>query len=279
MIFNSYAERSEALSGIRLVSCGHVFAEPGREIYRPKGREDWLLFYVAKESEAFHFPDKNVIAEEGSFVLFAPGEIQHHVNEGGKTAEFYYVHFECDALPEGITLSTSEVYSLPPRKRFGAIFEEIIEEVLQKRPHYEMLCISRLLYVLSLIQREATQIDHSADKAWHSVARALQHMNRYFDSNLSLEEYAAMCCMSKYHFLRIFKQVTGVTPMEYRNRVRIDHAKELLTNSYFSISEIAEALGYTSLAYFSVQFKRAVGISPIQYQNGKGNAAIAPRPQ
>lgn len=55
--------------------------------------------------------------------------------------------------------------------------------------------------------------------------------------------------------------------------------KELLTNSYFSISEIAEALGYTSLAYFSVQFKRAVGISPTQYQNGKGNAAIAPRPQ
>ena len=53
MIFNSYAEKKEELSGIRLVSCGHVFAEPKREIHRPNGREDWLLLYVAKESETF----------------------------------------------------------------------------------------------------------------------------------------------------------------------------------------------------------------------------------
>ena len=271
MIFNSYSEKNESLAGIRLVSCGHIFAEPNREICRPEGRADWLLFYVAKESETF-FTDKTVIAEEGSFILYAPGEKQHHRYEGNKRAEFYYVHFQCDALPEGISLKTSEVYPLAPRKRFGAIFEEIIEETLQKRPHYEMLCISRLLYLLSLIQREATQISNSANKAWHSVARALQHMNRYFDSDLTLVEYAAMCCMSKYHFLRTFKQVTGVTPMEYRNRIRIDHAKELLRNSYFSISEIAESLGYTSLAYFSVHFKRVVGVSPTQYQSGKENA-------
>lgn len=279
MIFNSYAEKNEALAGIRLVSCGHVFAKPKREIYRPEGREDWLLFYVAKERETFHFPNKTVTAEEGSFVLYAPGEMQHHVYEGGKTAEFYYVHFQCDALPDGISLATSEVHPLAPHKRFGAIFEEIIEETLQKRPHYEMLCISRLLYLFSLIQREATQISNSQNKALHSVAHAVQHMNRYFDSSMTLEDYAAMCRMSKYHFLRVFKQVTGVTPMEYRNRVRIDHAKELLGNRYFSVSEIAEALGYTSLAYFSVQFKRATGVTPTEYQNGKKGAATAPHTQ
>lgn len=270
MIFNSYAEKNESLAGIRMVSCGHIFAEPGREICRPHGREDWLLFYVAKECETF-FLEKAVAAEAGSFLLFAPGERQHHVYRGTKRAEFYYVHFQCEALPDGVTLETSRVYSLTPEKQFADVFEEILEETMEKRPHYEMLCISRLLQLFSRIQREAVQRDASSDRTRHSVARALQHMNRYCDSSLQLEDYAEMCCMSKYHFLRVFRQVTGLTPMEYRNRVRIDHAKELLKNSYFSVCEIAEALGYTSLSYFSAQFKKATGLSPTQYQSAREN--------
>jgi len=73
MIFNVYARESQKVNGINLVSCGHIFAKPGREIYRPKGREDWLLFFVAKESEIFYF-NEEISVDEGSFLLFSPGE-------------------------------------------------------------------------------------------------------------------------------------------------------------------------------------------------------------
>ena len=264
MIFNSYAEKKENLAGIKLVSCGHIFAKPKREINRPSGRDDWLLFFVAKESETF-FIDKEVIAEAGSFIIFAPGEKQHHMYSGNATAEFFYVHFQCDALPEGITLETSRVYSMPFHKRFVDIFEEIIEETLSKRPNYEILCISRLLYLFSLIQRNDAEANNSHNKGWNGIARAIQHMNRYCDQNLKLDDYASMCHMSKYHFLRVFKAVTGTTPLEYRNNIRIDHAKELLKNGNFSVSEIGESLGYSSLAYFSAAFKKVTGLSPTEY--------------
>ena len=252
------------LAGIQLVSCGRIFAEPGREINRPHGREDWLLFYVAKESETFYV-DKTVTAQAGSFILYAPGEKQHHVYSGNATAEFYYVHFLCDALPEGINLETSHVYSLPFHKRFVDVFEEMIEETLSKRPNYEVLCISKLLYLFSLIQRDDAETNNSYSRNWKGIAQAVQHMNRYCDQNLQLGDYAAMCHMSKYHFLRVFKAVTGTTPLEYRNAIRIDHAKELLGNGNFSISEISESLGYSSLAYFSATFKKATGLSPKEY--------------
>ena len=265
MIFNSYAEKKEALAGIRLVSCGQIFAEPKREINRPEGRGDWLLFYVAKGSETF-FLDKTVTAEAGSFILFAPGEKQHHVYCGASTAEFYFVHFECEALPEGITLESSRVYTTSSHKHFAPIFEEIIEETFSKRPNYEIISISRLLYILSLVQREASESDSSYGN-WHGVAHAIQHMNRYCDRSLKLEDYAAMCNMSKYHFLRVFKSVTGTPPLDYRNRIRIDHAKELLKNGALSVSEIAESLGFSSLAYFSAAFKKATGYAPSDYCN------------
>ena len=144
--------------------------------------------------------------------------------------------------------------------------EEIIEETLSKRPNYEILCISRLLYLLSLIQRASAETNNTGNKGWNGIARAVQHMNRYCDQNLKLEDYASMCHMSKYHFLRVFKEVTGTTPLEYRNRIRIDHAKEMLKNSNSSVSEISEALGYSSLAYFSAVFKKATGTSPTEYR-------------
>ena len=91
-------------------------------------------------------------------------------------------------------------------------------------------------------------------------------MRRYPNTNLKLADYADMCCVSKFHFARIFKEVTGDTPLNYRNKIRIDLAKELLENDYLAVCEIAESLGFASAAYFSDSFKRFVGISPSEYR-------------
>ena len=109
-------------------------------------------------------------------------------------------------------------------------------------------------------------MDNSLSGQWRSVARAIQHMNRYPSSNLKLSDYAEMCCVSKYHFARIFKEVTGDTPLNYRNRIRIELAQGLLENGYLSISEIAENLGFASAAYFSDSFKRFVCKSPSEFK-------------
>jgi transcriptional regulator GlxA family with amidase domain len=119
----------------------------------------------------------------------------------------------------------------------------MIDEALQKSPHYQLLCVSDILRLLSLLQMAHESQDEEKRKPWKSIAYAVQHMNRYCDSDLKLEHYAAMCCMSKYHFLRVFKEVTGSTPVEYRNSIRIKKAEEMLENGQLSISEIGEALG------------------------------------
>lgn len=267
MIFNSYAQQNEALAGMHLVSCGHIFAKEGREIHRPNGRTDWLLFYVAKGEETFYL-DRATSVKAGGVVLFAPGEKQHHACHC-TAAEFYYVHFQCDALPEGIRLQTSKAYEVPPQATTAALFEQIIEETLEKRPHYEPLCLARLLVLLSFIQRETAHTEARAVLGHQRIARAIQHIGKYCEQNLTLADYAAMCMMSKYHFLRTFKQVTGVAPLEYRTRIRIENAKQMLEDAHLSVAEIGERLGFSSPAYFSDAFKKQVGISPSKYAKSK----------
>ncbi len=263
MIFNAYAEQKDQIFGITLVSCGHVFAKPGREIKRPNGRNDWLLFYVAKGSETFYL-EKPVTAEAGSFIIFAPEEKQHHIYKGTKTAEFYFVHFRCDELP--ITLKTSRIYQLPFKSHICDTFEEIIEETLNKQPFYEKLCVCKLLQLLTCFERDTAKLNTSTKESFTRIARVIQHMNRYYNSNFNLENYAEMCNMSKYHFLRTFSNTIGSTPLEYRNNIRLEHAADLLLDKLYTVEEISNMVGYSSVAYFSSAFKQKYGLSPKQYQ-------------
>lgn len=71
--------------------------------------------------------------------------------------------------------------------------------------------------------------------------------------------------MSKYHFLRVFFQITGSTPIEYRNNIRLEHAVEFLLDKNHSVEQIGSLLGFSSPAYFSSAFKKKYGLSPKQY--------------
>ena len=72
--------------------------------------------------------------------------------------------------------------------------------------------------------------------------------------------------MSKFHFFRIFEDITGTSPLKYRNNIRLDHAKELLSDTNSPISEIGWTVGFSSNTYFCDAFKAKVGMTPSQYR-------------
>ena len=243
MILSSYSEQKEKIAGIKLISCGHIFAENGRKIQRENGRNDWLLFFAAKGNETFFLPHKAEL-HEGGFILFAPGEAQKHVYCGNSTGEFYYIHFDCDGLFPEINLNTMQPYNIPFDRTFCDIFEEIIEETMKKDISYEKICTYRFLYLLSLLEKSTISQRNQTVPYSQNIFHGIQYINRYFYLDKSLEEYAEICNLSKFHFLRMFKENTGVTPIEYRNNIRIEHSAELLKNSSDSVEEIGLRVGF-----------------------------------
>jgi AraC-like DNA-binding protein len=94
-------------------------------------------------------------------------------------------------------------------------------------------------------------------------------LNEEYHSLQSLEEIAAHVQLSKYHFGRLFKKSTGLAPMEYVTKVRIEKAIILLRTTDCSIEEIAEQIGYSSSSYFIKVFRSWVGFSPGEFRSGK----------
>ncbi|TGL52473.1 AraC family transcriptional regulator [Leptospira wolffii] len=91
-------------------------------------------------------------------------------------------------------------------------------------------------------------------------------IDRRFDSALDLDAISGRSFLSKFHFLRIFKSVYGMTPHRYLTFVRIDRAKRMLKEGV-SVSEVSARIGFESTSTFSGTFKKYAGLSPSSFRS------------
>jgi AraC family L-rhamnose operon regulatory protein RhaS len=78
--------------------------------------------------------------------------------------------------------------------------------------------------------------------------------------------------LSGSHLSRLFREYTQMTPVRYRNRLRLEKAEGLLLNSFLSVKQIMAACGYNDRSYFSREFKKRYGVAPSLYRKEKPGA-------
>lgn len=94
----------------------------------------------------------------------------------------------------------------------------------------------------------------------------LQYINLHYAEDLYLETMAEMTGTSPKYFSNFFKRAVGTNFVEYLNKIRISHAKELLKKGEASISDIGEKVGYANSSTFTSTFKKYCGVSPMEYR-------------
>jgi AraC-like DNA-binding protein len=98
------------------------------------------------------------------------------------------------------------------------------------------------------------------------LCRARDLIRDNFAEPLTLADCAAEAGLSPWHLLRTFRATFGETPKEFLTRLRLERAKDQLTVTGRSVTEVCFAVGFSSLGTFSALFKRAVGCAPTEYR-------------
>ena len=114
--------------------------------------------------------------------------------------------------------------------------------------------------------RASTQHSTKGDAA---VMQAVAYIKQNFHRDFSLDELSRALFISKNALCAKFRERMNCSVMEYRAFMRIARAKELLVSTRMSLGEIAEHCGYSSANYFSLIFKKEVGLSPMNYRKAK----------
>lgn len=121
-------------------------------------------------------------------------------------------------------------------------------------------------YKLCKIMKTVIDIYSNDSENVSLLRQAVQYIEEHYAENFKMSFLAEKFNLSESYFRKLFKDFTGLSPVEYRNGLRVEHAKELLSRNAVSVSEVARAVGIEDQFYFSRIFKESEGISPLRYK-------------
>jgi len=263
--------------------------------YTPRSGAALVIYYSrtlsrGSMSEAHHHPECEMIAlltgsgwcrigEEriamsaGNIYLLPPGvsHIMGYADDQPHT--MYHVYFRPEiiqSIREEFSLDLSplmdEVRSLPlsdeVRGRLdgavlgstGGLIDRAVRSLLIK-------CV-----LLSVARELGMDRPGSAPAVDHPIIREIvTYIDRRYAEEISVEQLGSMFSLNTSYLCRLFRRETGMTVMDYINKVRIEHACRMMRETDESISHIALRTGYNSTAYFDRRFRQHTGVTPTQY--------------
>jgi AraC family transcriptional regulator len=113
--------------------------------------------------------------------------------------------------------------------------------------------------------------NHQLRERWdcvspHRFQPVFDYIEDSLDQDISLSTLSQIANLTQYHFLRTFKEITGLTPHQYVIRQRVKRAKQLLQQGKMSISEVALICGFTHQSHLHRHFKRLLGVTPGEFR-------------
>lgn len=151
---------------------------------------------------------------------------------------------------------------------------QINEEYNNSNILMETIIYSKLLNIFVLVGRNYTSnsvffngMDYQNKEYTEKFIFICNYINEHCTEDLNLDKIAKLAGFSKYHFTRLFKQITTTTFYKYLNLKRIEHAQKLLANPGISVTEVALNSGFSSLSAFIRMFKLINHCTPTEYRN------------
>ena len=256
-------------------SCGiyRLSERPKMPTYRPRGRVDFQIIYIAAGCGHFHFDtvDNETIVPAGNIVIFRPKELQKYEYYGKDKTEVYWIHFTGSDVKNILRKygfpDNERIFPVGTSMEYERIFKRIIIELQRCQDNYEEMLTLLLRHLLIIFQRELTRepvlkneyLDHEMDTA-------VTYFNENYNRDINIEEYATSKGRSVSWFIRSFKKFTGSTPMQFIVALRVNNAQVLLETTNYSINEISKIVGYDNQLYFSRLFHKLKGFSPREYR-------------
>ena len=239
--------------------------------------EHYVIGFVEKGERVLSCKDREYDIEEGSILLFNPGDSHACVQSDGGT--FDYRGFN---VSEETMLDLAE--EVTGKRELPGFSENVIydeEAVCYLRPLHEMVMQGvggfgkeeALLFLISLlIQNYGQPFESCIPECRREIEKACEYMEQRFSEHIYLDQICHHTGLSKSTLLRAFTKAKGVTPYRYLETIRINEAKKLLAAGVPPV-EAAIKTGFSDQSHFTNYFNQFIGLAPGIYREiflGKG---------
>lgn len=257
---------------------------------------DWILYLVTEGQMKLQEGQTLYELSPGDVLLLAPG-ITHYGIRSNHTIHYYYIHFQwdnaivmllsnkqykdklvkeqSDSLEKTTPISDVGSLLLPKYTHLQPTYmNEIIDDFSQLSIWYNVsdpyqqvnLNCMFLLLLIKICQFEISSMFPEKSNKNLSVLPLINYLKEHYTEKITSKLLEKEFHHNFDYMNRKFKSSTGYTIFSFLEQYRIKKAKNLLASKQFTITEIAEQLGYCNGFYFSKQFKKYEHVSPREYQ-------------
>lgn len=249
-----------------------------------EGYNDCLcVVYVKRGNFLFDLSKESYDSHSGHILIDKPNYEYRLRPSAGECSIFNFTFNFYRQLVEDCNLKYSFFFSnaniLSLMLKAAPETEYLHHQIMKKVGHagkleMDNLVLELLRNIVATLTNEIPEEGLNASmRCYHlrTIEQAKEYINENFASDISLYELARHCCVSPFHFSRIFKKFTAYTPHQYLLNIRLKHGEMLLKNSASLVSDISFLSGFNSVEYFATAFKSRYMMSPSQFREKIGS--------
>jgi AraC-like DNA-binding protein len=248
----------------------HYFSwEDGRILH-----DEYQVIYITGGEGVFESTYTGIVpVGEGTILLLFPNEWHRFKPDKDKGWNEYWVGFHgviADNLIRADFFHPREAaLHIGMKEDILQSILEILEQTKTEESGYQPRIAGGVLHLLGKIHSLRRQQYFGGETHMETIVNKGRFLIREnFDSPLSIEEIAAKLNVGYSWFRKVFSKYTGMSPGQYLIQLKIDKARQLLSQTKMSVKEISFELNFSSAAYFSTLFKEKTGMSPENYRKG-----------
>jgi len=239
-----------------------------------KGRvlQEYQLIYITRGSGIFEWSkNQKRVVSTGSMIMLFPGE-RHRYRPNAKTGwDEYWVGFTGSVIgnmiSNGFFTQDNPVLHIGFNETIMNLFLDIIRLLKDEKAGYQPAVSGAVVYLLGQLYSAKQQNTlQEKDLVELIVSKARMILRAQMQNDITPEKVAEELSVGYSWFRKVFKKYTGMAPGQYLIQLRIQKAKELLSDTSKTIKEIAYELRFETSLYFSKVFKEKTGLTPTAYR-------------
>ena len=231
--------------------------------YQDYGRKQHLLHFITNGYREYRLAGQCFTLEAGN-LLFIPENTKYATrsfDDNGKQCSGIGICFDSDLHFEEKELRVYHT-AVENQQQMIILLNNIYETYI--KPTGDIFRLKSLIFqLLSVICAQSA----NQSSAYNLIKPALVFIQEHYAENLPVRTYSQICNLSESYFRKLFLEHTGLSPIHYRNALRLAVAKEMYQDNR-STQEIADALGFCDANYFLKIYKKVLGTPLRQNSNG-----------
>ena len=263
----------------------HYFEYSSEFYFAGESHNFWEFICVDKGNVNICMDETEITLHKGEIAFHQPNEFHKVVATGATAPNLVVISFKCDS--PAMDFFRKKVLTIDERER--SILAMILKEAkklfisplndpylkeMKKNPSVplgteQLIKLHLQHFLIHLLRRNSEMsIDtpmRSSKNTLEIFKRVVDYMENNLSEHLSIEQICYENMIGRTQLQKIFNEECGYSVIEYFSKMKIESAKHLIRNGKMNFTQISEQLGYTSIHYFSRQFKKVSGMTPSEY--------------